>query len=218
MTPQDIAAQLPNPDRLEQTSRSLAALDAVLSPETDYRTYTYNPAWSPTARLATMNDGSGDDYVIVYSDQGTAIRGFDHESKLSPWTRDADTIAPGVLDGLPENLRFVIDDLTLHRPGSSSSEVTFCFWIPADSDRWSAGPATDDGGAAWMLNLAHDGTADAYVNYAISYFEVDLSLETVEAFFASQPATAKVIGQLNPTADVETALADLRSIGYPVAT
>ena len=69
-----------------------------------------------------------------------------------------------------------------------------------------------------MLNLVHDGTADAYVNYAISYFEVDLSLETVEAFFASQPATAKVIRQLNPTADIETALADLQSIGYPIAT
>jgi hypothetical protein len=43
-------------------------------------------AVGPAEDLASMQNGSGDEYSIVFLDDGAAYaRGFDHESPVSPW-------------------------------------------------------------------------------------------------------------------------------------
>lgn len=39
---------------------------------------------SPGEQMASMRNGSGDAYSIVFSPAGAFIRGFDHESAMSP--------------------------------------------------------------------------------------------------------------------------------------
>ena len=95
MTSAMIAARLPSPVELERLSISIAALDAVLSPEWQYRYFSFDPMWDGEQRLASMRNGCGDEYQIVFSEPGTAVRCFWHESPLSPWIRDDGSLAPG---------------------------------------------------------------------------------------------------------------------------
>ena len=59
-------------------------LDAILSPEWEYRYYSFNASWGPAQELASMRNGTGDDYAIVFSPAGAWIRVFDHESQSEP--------------------------------------------------------------------------------------------------------------------------------------
>ncbi|WP_308282422.1 hypothetical protein [Streptomyces lichenis] len=52
-----------------------------------------------------MSNGSGDEYGIVFCPAGVWIRGFDHESLMSPYARDELEVWPGVLEEVPEVFR-----------------------------------------------------------------------------------------------------------------
>jgi hypothetical protein len=87
MTAQDVARRLPDIPVVRDRSRALAMLDAILSPEWEYRYYSFVAAWGPAQELASMRNGSGDDYAIVFSPAGAWIRVFAHESPMSPGPR-----------------------------------------------------------------------------------------------------------------------------------
>jgi hypothetical protein len=58
-------------------SKALAMLDAILSPEWEYRYYSCNGKWAPGETMASMRNGSGDGYFILFNGHGAAIKGFD---------------------------------------------------------------------------------------------------------------------------------------------
>jgi len=218
MTAEDVARRLPDPATLERLSLSIAALDAVLSPEWDFRFFSYDREWSPGQRLASMRDGSGNDYRMLFSDDAAVVRAFDHESDLSPWGRDDGSLIPGLLDRYPDSLRFFIDEAAFRTPGAPGADLTFCAWRLAGPGPWLVGSIEDDGGAAELLDVVLDGTAHGYRRYAIDYFEVDPGVEVINAFLTLHPADPAVVTRLNPEADPVETLAELRSMGYPVAT
>ncbi|GGV05405.1 hypothetical protein GCM10010502_70370 [Kitasatospora aureofaciens] len=47
-----------------------------------------------------MRNGSGDEYSIVFAPAGVYLRGFDHESPMSPYAEDG--VWPGVVDSVHE--------------------------------------------------------------------------------------------------------------------
>ncbi len=197
-------------------SIALAALDAVLSPEWQYRYFSFDPAWSTDARMASMRNGSGDEYFIVFAPAGAVVRAFDHESELSPWMRDDQAVAAEVLQGYPAGLRFVIDDPAFRTEGGPATDLTFCAWSTTGAEGWRVGAIDDDGGAEELLEVILDGTPRGYQAFAVDYFELDPTVEVVEAFFAHRPADASVIERMNPDANVSETISELRSIGYPV--
>src|SRR5947209_6238038 len=78
-------ANLPPPDRLLKLCQSLALLDAILSPEWEYRSYSFNAHWDVEKRLqmGSMRNGSGDEFFILFSPQGAVILGCMHESAMA---------------------------------------------------------------------------------------------------------------------------------------
>jgi hypothetical protein len=66
----------------------MAVLDAVLSPSWESRYFSFDRRWAPTEELASMRDGCGNEYSIVFTPAGAFARGFDHESPLSPYRLD----------------------------------------------------------------------------------------------------------------------------------
>ncbi|MFE2032854.1 hypothetical protein ACFXBB_06245 [Streptomyces scopuliridis] len=82
----------------------MAVLHAVLSPDWDYRYYSFDSAWADGEEMVSMRSGSGDEYSIVFSAVGAYVRGFDHESPMSPYARDGEPW-PGVIDGVPSVFR-----------------------------------------------------------------------------------------------------------------
>ncbi|MET8563143.1 hypothetical protein ABZV75_22055 [Streptomyces flaveolus] len=87
MTVHDVARALPGIEELRDHCRGLAMLDAVLSPERDARFHSFDAHWKEGERIASMRDGLGSGFTVVFSGAGAYVRGFDHASPMSPWAR-----------------------------------------------------------------------------------------------------------------------------------
>ncbi|MGW6505963.1 hypothetical protein ACWGCP_00065 [Streptomyces niveus] len=114
MTSCDVACRLPAIGDLRNLCRSLAVLDAILSPERECRYYSFNSAWAQGEEMASMRNGSGDEYSIVFSTAGAYLRGFDHEAPMSPYANDGE-VWPGRDGRCPFRLPLVCGGTRLHR-------------------------------------------------------------------------------------------------------
>jgi hypothetical protein len=137
MTVQDVARQLPDIAVVRDRSRSLAMLDAILSPEWEYRYYSFDASWGPAQELASMRNGSGDDYAIVFSPAGAWVRVFDHESPMSPWALEPPRPWPGVLDTVPTAFQACVQEPAFTLDGVVM--VSVCLWRQTTDDRWQTG-------------------------------------------------------------------------------
>ncbi|RZK21574.1 MAG: hypothetical protein EOO56_11155, partial [Hymenobacter sp.] len=69
-------AALPAAPVLQRLSQALAVLDAINSPEWEYRYYSYNPVWSEGEELLEMRDGEGDQLLVLFRAEGCVINGY----------------------------------------------------------------------------------------------------------------------------------------------
>ncbi len=219
MTHAEVLAALPSIARLRELTRTLAVLDAVLSPDWELRYYSFDPAWAEDQEMASMRNGSGDDWFCWFGDPGAAILGFDHESPMSPYAVDPKRTWPGVIKGLPS--AFVRP--VLREPAFKGEDVTFLFWRESHDIGWNSGPVDlprdgdDLSGAGDHLGLVLADDPGAYVVFARDYYEVELPLGVVAAAWDTSPLTSAVVSALNSSADVNEVLAEVEALGFPVA-
>ena len=207
---------LPSIDGLIQRSRALAMLDAILSPEWEHRYYSFNSAWDDGEMMASMRNGSGDEYFILFDRHGAVMKGFDHESIMSSWSSEIGEVWPGMYARVPEEFSAFINE-----PAFSIENVTFCIWRRAGDARWHSGveefPAGDDpDGSEWMLELL-GGEPEAYQRFAREYHEAELPLSLIEHVYHLQPLDQELVGRLNSALPLEDFQADASEIGYPVS-
>ena len=105
-----IANLLPAPVELRAHLRALAVLDTAIADDPQYCYYTFDVAWGPGEEAALMENGSGDDFSVLFTPAGVLIRGFDHESAMSPYGTDDEQVWPGVIDEVPAALRPLLDE------------------------------------------------------------------------------------------------------------
>ena len=94
-------SQMPDVDDLRRRLQSLALLDLVLCPEWEYRYYSFDATWDTGEQMGSMRNGSGDEFFAHFSRAGSWIKGFAHESPMSPWCENPPRPWPGVLDAVP---------------------------------------------------------------------------------------------------------------------
>jgi len=214
MSAKTIAARLLDVDVMKKRCQSLAMLDAILSPEWEYRYYSFNSKWADGQMLASMRNGSGDDYFILFNAHGAILKGFAHEAPMSPYAREPKQVWPGVLDEVPNEFA---DFLT--EPAFSINDTTFCLWRRYSDSKWQTGdvkyPADDDpDGAEDLLGLLTGGVCD-YQEFAQSYFEKALPLSAIEYVYQQRPLTNEFVALLNPEIDLASLRDDIEEINYP---
>lgn len=133
VTVHDAARALSDIPTLRGLCRSMAMLEAVLNPNGE-RYYSFSASWSETEEIASMRNGSGDEFDIVFSPAGAYVRGFDHESPMSPYGNDGPW--PGVIDSVPEMFRGCVEELAFTDDGMPM--VTACLW--RETGTTSGGP------------------------------------------------------------------------------
>lgn len=222
MTVQDVARRLRDIPVVRDRSRSLAMLDAILSPEWEYRYYSFVAAWGPAQELASMRNGSGDDYAIVFSPAGAWVRVFDHESPMSPWALEPPRPWPGVLDTVPTAFQACVQEPAFTLDGVAM--VSACLWRQTTDDRWQTGaidfPAgqEDPDGSEWLLELLLDDSPEAYRRFAEDYYELNsVDLAAVREVYALRPLTQPLVTTLNEQLSVADLADDIAEIGYPTA-
>ncbi|MBN3794661.1 MULTISPECIES: hypothetical protein [Burkholderia] len=204
---------LPDIAGLMRLTQSLAILDAVLSPEWEYRYYSFNQAWADGEKMASMRNGSGDQWFAIFSAAGAALHGV---------LRDAPTYRPGkpspaIFSGLPEAFHANL----LHEPAFTTQDSTFCIWRLADETHWSCGPvesstAEDPDGSARLLGMLA-GRPEQYVEFAADYYGCDVDPRDVAAVYRHEPLAAGLVRRLNPECDFASLDDDLVETGYPRA-
>ena len=202
-------SSFPTPSLLKKIMQSMAALDAIISTEWEYRYYSFNSVWGDGEMMGSMRNGSGDDLFILFSASGAFVKGFSHEQ----WEEfPADEAYREVASCFAE---------AVSEPAFSPELVTFCCWYAIARGRWeeAAIPPFDceENGSAWMLSEI-DGDATKYTEFAKEYYEVEIDEGAVRSIYNHVPMTVELAKSLNAEVDYRALMSDLAEIGYPVAT
>lgn len=212
---------LPEPGTLRRTCRVLATLGSLLDPDEQphERYHSYDPSWAEGVHLARVDNGAGDNMFCFFSPAGTVIRGFDHESPVSPHGQvDQEQFRawPGMFDGLPASLSVLLDDLASADDREDfREEVTFCLWWPASSMAWQIGPVQippeDDDGSGFLLGTLFP-TAEDYVDWAQVYYSREIPVEPVRRVYERLTLDEKTAREINPQLDYEAVRQEIQSI------
>ncbi|MFF3946228.1 hypothetical protein ACFYYN_15515 [Streptomyces sp. NPDC001902] len=220
VTVHDVAPRLPSIAELRDHCRALAMLDAILSPEWEMRYHSFDAVWDTGEEMASLRNGSGDEYAIVFCAAGAFIRGFDHESPVSPYGSEDHEPWPGVVDEVPEAFRPYVEE-----PAFCDEDgvpvATVCLWRAAGDDAWRHGSVDlpedreDADGASYLFRLLTDRSPEAFRAFAEEYYEVPVDLDAVRHVHALRPLTPEVVARLNTEVTLDGLAEDIAGIGYP---
>ncbi|MEU3406663.1 hypothetical protein ABZ766_22360 [Streptomyces sp. NPDC006670] len=188
------AALLPDPAELRAHLRALAVLDATMGGDPRFSRYSFDAAWAPGTEAALMDNGSGDDFSVLFTPAGVLVRGFDHESPMSPYGTDDEQVWPGVIDEVPAALRPLLDHPAFVDEGLGVARVTACLWWETGGTAWRAGSAidfppgsADPDGSGHLFRLLTDRSPEAVQAHFEDYYERPVPLDTVRHVLAGHP-------------------------------
>jgi hypothetical protein len=213
MSPSTAAPEaMPKIDGLRRLTKSLAMLDAIICPEWALRFYSYNAKWGAGEEMASMRDGCGDEWFILFDRAGVALKGFAHEARLA----GDDSLAKRIPEVVPSAFASFLNE-----PAFSLQEATFCLWCSVNDPAWNVvtppggrvSPSED--GSDELLRLL-DGLPETYQRWAEAYYEQTVPLEAVKAIYAHQTLETNLIDALNPARSLSDITADADEIGYPL--
>tara|TARA_R110002096_G_scaffold13623_2_gene48002 strand:- start:7294 stop:7905 length:612 start_codon:yes stop_codon:yes gene_type:complete len=200
--------EIPNLPKLKRIAQSLATLDLINEPEWQYRYYSYNSRWSDTEQMASMRNGCGDEWFLLFDSDGNAgLKGLAHE-------------APAALDkGLSERLQAGVPVQLAgfaEEPAFRWDSTSFCFWWLKSEEVWIEPSEQEEleTGANALLSILSSG-ASGYQEFACEYFERDLDVSVIDRIFEHEPLTPSLASEINPDASMPQILDDLKEIRYP---
>lgn len=199
-------SSLPAPLRLKQVIQAMATLDAVLSPEWEYRYYSFDARWSNSAQMGSIRNGHGDDVFVLFNEAGCVLKGHSHEYP-STFTPEA------FYQNIPQEFSEVVGE-----PAFSPQQVSYCYWHSINAAEWqSSVPESEIDSQVFFLLQCLDGDPDSYTRFAAEYFETDVDLESVASVLRGRPLSEHLAKTLNPEIDFSSLLEDCAGIGFPAA-
>lgn len=206
---------MPDIQNVQALSQSLAMLDAILCPEWEYRYYSFNAQWNSDEMMASMRDGSGDSYYMLFSPAGAILKGFAHEAPMTPYAAVPPRVWPGVLETVPHEFAGFLTE-----PAFVLEETTFCIWRTFHEAHWRCGTIQfpddpDPDGSATLLAI-FDYNPHTYHTFAETYYECSVSFDAVVQLYNHQPLTEALVAALNPDVSLADVSSDQQEIGYPL--
>ena len=206
---------LPTIHELKRRCQALAALDLILSPEWDYRLFSFNAGWAEGEQMASMRNGSGDEWFCLFHSSGwCALKGLDHESKA--WADGREKLSAALRGAIPESLTVFSAERAFRWDSTS-----FAFYRLRETDPWVR--VADSTEFARLMPTGEEehlallfGPPEEYAAAAQDYLERDIEVGVVRDIFDLLPITPAIASRLNPEADWAAVATELFSeIGYP---
>lgn len=180
----------------------------------EYRYFSFDANWSDGEMLATMRNGSGDSYSILFNSFGAIIKGYGHESEMAAFTVDSGEVWPGVISEVPPEFEAILTD-----PAFVSEETSFCIWRKYSDSKWQTGkiefPDGEDPDGSGDLLFMLDGNPETYQQWAVEYYETKVSLDVVKEVYEHKPLTQQMVSRLNSECRFEDLESELNDIRYP---
>jgi hypothetical protein len=190
---------LPSPQELERICKGMAALDAMLMEEWQDRYYSFNHAWNAKSeqRMASMRNGEGDEWFMVFEPSGVFFKAFWHEYPHEDVAK--------IYKGLPTKLL-----PQLKEPAFSMEHVTFGGWHDGTTWTLRGNAIAPIQGELEILT----GDPEKYREYAADYFGVDLPADAIAHVLAGKKLDAKLVKRITSERTLADLKADLAEIDY----
>jgi len=201
---------LPNPIELYGRARALALVELAINDRPLLRVHTLDPAIDQHVRVSS---GSGDEASVWLPSPGCVVRGFDHESELSPWMADERRIWPGLFDGLPPEFADG-PRLNIH---DGVEDLTFLLWWRGDGP-WQTGTLPPevpgqgdlDGSHVLLSPLASDVGGLGFLN---EVYETDMPTDILGRFPNEGTVDWDALSDLPNLRPPDVVAMDLASLG-----
>lgn len=204
-----------SPEALLSACRALSVIEAAWEDDPRVRWHVIEAGETDGDWVCRVSDGSGNEGLWWFGPEGTVLRGFDHESEMSPWAQEPMGLWPGLEDGLPDELRRAP---ALILAGVES--VTFLIWRAASATGWSIGPveipeglnADPDGSQYLLLPTSSPAEMTAFLG---EYYERDVPSGVVDQLLAGTPLDDRLFDLIESDRNYADVIAEAHRIGYP---
>jgi len=199
--------QLPDRNTLQTICKAISVLDAIICQEWEDRYYSYNNKWAENEEFFEMRNGSGEQMLVLFRQDGCVINGFAHEFEQQDKEK------------LTKNLPAIFDSFIFGEPVKTIG-TTFCLWT-TEQKKWLVGQTDNEEDNSEQMLYIFDGNPQTYIDWATEYFEESyvesgIPLDTVTKIYSGQTLTKKmVLTIVEELEDWEQLEADLNEIGYP---
>jgi hypothetical protein len=204
---------LPYPELMRRRLRTFAMLDTIVAP--DSRSFEWHPHWGKRGKreqMGAFKDGQGNFFFAWFSPKGAVLRGFDHESVMSPFQKDPPEIWPGMFDGLPKSL-----DYAKREPAFALDEITFCLWAPDDEGEWQTAKlksprGRDPDGSAALLACFHAN----FHKWANEYYDTKLDGRALNRLWEEERIDWASLEALNVDFDERAVREEAELLEWPI--
>lgn len=195
---------------MRERLRTFAMLDTIVAP--DMRSFEWHPKWGKREQMGAFKDGEGNFFFAWFSPKGTVVRGFDHESKMSPFQKDPPVIWPGLFDGLPKALAYATKE-----PAFALEEITFAFWCLGRDGDWEAGDVKlakgpDPDGAVQLLGCFQKN----FHRWANGYYGTELDDAAIARVWAGKAIDWSTLEALNTDFDERAVREEAELLDWPI--
>ena len=168
-------------------------------PEWEYRYFSYNSKWDKSEEVASMKNGEGDEYYLLFNERGVVgkvlMKNFhidDHLVQLNKIPKD--------FESFYKEVSFKLDS------------ASFYFWYLVDKKQWKSTSLNFSDSSP--LDFLTNGPA-FYHKWAEEYYERKLDIKDIEKIFNYEPISGKLLSKLSDNqVTLEDLEEDLQEIGY----
>jgi hypothetical protein len=184
-------------EEITKTLKSIALLEAIVCPEWEYRYYSYNSKWGDGEEMASMRNGSGDEWFLWLKNDLAAIKALNHEFGI---LKDIETIK----NQFPSSYKEFIAE-----PAFSINESSSLWYL--NSNEWVKFDVNEEE-TNKLLSVFNWGPSE-YKEWAEDYYEEEFSLEAIENIISGK-LTEKDIHSLNSELTLKDVEEEINEIGY----
>ncbi|MDI7237164.1 hypothetical protein QMM95_13910 [Leptospira santarosai] len=188
---------LPSIEEIRKKAQALALLDAILIPDWEFRYFSFNNNWdgNKTEALASMRDGSGEEYFILFSRNGVIGKVL---------TKNKVQNSVQLLEAVPESFSSFKNE-----PAFSLSNITFLFWRKIEDKNWNSIPNNLN---AYPLLKFLTESSSFYHSWVEDYCEKKIDFNSIDKVFNSHKITPELLLVLNHNLSIEDLHDDLNEI------
>jgi hypothetical protein len=209
---------LPSIEKLKEVCQSIAMLDAIICQEWEYRYYSFNSKWFDNEMMASMRNGQGSHYFILFFKDGAMIKGFDLDAPIRNVIDEEFLI--NKLNQIPEKFTSFLEE-----PAFVCKDATFFIWRSNTDSEWQALnvgtivkndilASADFDGSKHLISIL-DGNPITYKKWADLYYEGSYDLNLIKKIYQHEILTEEIAEGLNPEIDYELLMDDIGEINYP---
>lgn len=188
---------------LEKYLKAMTMLDMVMISKEDAWLRLISFSKNEKAYAYVLDNGSGDNLMVMFTENGVLLKGFDHENELNQFAADEwdNSFFEHIFAGLPEEFEELLDE-------DDRDNTTFCMWCMDDTDIWTQNEIeNNDGGKGFLLRYIHK-TPEEWSDWAEDYYEVEIAQEVVQKVYNEENLTEKDLVKLNPECDAKEVFAE----------